>query len=145
VLFGSLTNTLPTIAGATLLIGWLIGGAGAAFVALATGLITTCVYEFCHCIQHLNIAPRNEWLKEIKRRHMAHHFHDESGNFGIIAFWPDRLLGTLYDNPSERPRSATVFNLGYDAAEADRYPWVARLSGEVSTDAGSRTGQQLRS
>jgi sterol desaturase/sphingolipid hydroxylase (fatty acid hydroxylase superfamily) len=136
VLFGSLTNTLPTIGAATLLIGWVIGGASAAFAALGAGLLTTCFYEFCHCVQHLNIAPRGAWLKEIKRLHMAHHFHDETGNFGIVAFWPDRLLGTHYAEPAARPRSLTTFNLGYDEAEAVRYPWVAQLSAGGATDLG---------
>ena len=51
---------------------------------------------------------------ELKARHLAHHFHDESGNFGIVDFNVDRLFGTLYRRPGERPRSPTVFNLGYD-------------------------------
>ena len=31
-------------------------------------------------------------------------------------------------------KSATVFNLGYDEDAAQRYPWVADLSGGVSDD-----------
>ncbi len=58
---------------------------------------------------------------------MAHHFHNENGNYGIISFWVDDLLGTQYE-PGQKPRSKTVFNLGYDGAEADRYPWVKKLS-----------------
>jgi len=127
VLFGSLTNTLPTIAIATLPIGYLIGGWPAAFSALAAGLITTLVYEYCHCIQHLGFQPKNRWLKRIKALHMAHHFHNEQGNYGIISFWADDLLGSQYE-PGEKPRSKTVFNLGYDEAEAARYPWVAALA-----------------
>ena len=130
VLFGSLTNTLPTISIAAGAIGWLIGGPGVALVAVTTGLLFTCVYEFCHCIQHLNYVPKQGWLKTIKRLHMAHHFHNEKGNFGIISFWPDHLFGTHYPDVMARPRSATVFNLGYDGEDAARYPWVARLSGD---------------
>jgi sterol desaturase/sphingolipid hydroxylase (fatty acid hydroxylase superfamily) len=125
VLFGSLTNTIPTILIATLPVGWWIGGPSAALTAAASGLLFTCVYEFCHCIQHLNFQPKSAWLKRIKKLHMAHHFHNENGNFGIISFWPDQLLGTHYEEMAERPRSATVFNLGYDEAEAARYPYVA--------------------
>lgn len=128
VLFGSLTNTIPTILIATLPVGWLIGGPSAALTAAASGLLFTCVYEFCHCIQHLNFQPKSEWLKRIKKLHMAHHFHNENGNFGIISFWPDRLLGTHYEEMTDRPRSPTVFNLGYDEAEAARYPYVAALT-----------------
>jgi sterol desaturase/sphingolipid hydroxylase (fatty acid hydroxylase superfamily) len=91
-------------------------------------LVTTCVYEFCHCIQHLNFQPKSAWLKRIKKLHMAHHFHNENGNYGITSFWVDRLFGTAYDEMSAMPRSPTVHNLGYDAAEAERYPWVAALA-----------------
>ena len=30
---------------------------------------------------------------------MAHHFHDETGNFGITSFLWDRLFGTQLDEP----------------------------------------------
>ena len=69
----------------------------------------------------------------MKKRHMAHHFHDESGNYGITTFFWDKVFGTYYDR-SERPeKSATVFNLGYDEEVAREYPWVAELSGGVAT------------
>jgi sterol desaturase/sphingolipid hydroxylase (fatty acid hydroxylase superfamily) len=125
VLFGSPTNTLPTIFGVTGVVGYLIGGWPAAFSAMGAGLAATLVYEYCHCIQHLNFQPKSPWLIRIKTLHMAHHFHNETGNFGIISFWPDRLLGTLYEDKHAKTRSPTVFNLGYDAKEAQRYPWVA--------------------
>jgi sterol desaturase/sphingolipid hydroxylase (fatty acid hydroxylase superfamily) len=128
VLFGSLTNTIPTILIATLPVGYLIGGWSAALTAAASGMLFTCVYEFCHCIQHLNFQPKHPWLKRIKKLHMAHHFHNENGNYGIISFWPDRLFGSHYEQMTEKPRSRTVYNLGYDDAEAARYPWVAALS-----------------
>jgi sterol desaturase/sphingolipid hydroxylase (fatty acid hydroxylase superfamily) len=133
VLFGALHTTLPTIAIATAPIGWLIGGFGGACAAFATGLLTTCIYEFVHCVQHLAYKPKNRWLAEMKKRHMAHHFHDESGNFGITNFFWDRLFGTLYER-SERPtKSPTVFNLGYTSEVAERFPKVAELSGGVVT------------
>lgn len=129
VLFGSLTNTLPTLAIATMPVGYVIaGGWSGAFTAVASGLLMTCLYEFCHCIQHLNFQPKNPWLQEIKKLHMAHHFHNEDGNFGIISFWPDKLFRTYYADMRSVPRSPTVYNLGYDEAEAERYPWVAALS-----------------
>lgn len=138
VLFGALPTTLPAIVGATVPIGWAIGafwgaGFGAAMAALATGLLTTCFYEFCHCIQHLAYNPKHPKLAMMKRRHMAHHFHDETGNFGITNFGWDRLFGTMYDKVSERRKSPTVFNLGYTEEVAARYPWVAKLSGGVAT------------
>jgi sterol desaturase/sphingolipid hydroxylase (fatty acid hydroxylase superfamily) len=134
VLFGALYTTLPTILLVTLPIGWAIGGAAAAMAAASAGLLTTCFYEFCHCIQHLPFAPRSAFLKRIKRRHLAHHFHNERGNFGITNFFWDRLFGTLYVEPKQVVRSNTVFNLGYTGTELERYPWVARLSGITETD-----------
>jgi sterol desaturase/sphingolipid hydroxylase (fatty acid hydroxylase superfamily) len=144
VLFGALHTTLPTIAAATIPIGWAIGAPwqsaahphaafGGAAMAFAIGLLTTCFYEFCHCIQHLAYKPKNKWLAEMKKRHMAHHFHDENGNYGITSFIWDRLFGTFYDRPERPTKSPTVFNLGYTPEVAEKYPHVAKLSGGVAT------------
>jgi sterol desaturase/sphingolipid hydroxylase (fatty acid hydroxylase superfamily) len=143
VLFGALHTTLPTIAIATLPIGYAIGSPwvtaatpnaawGAAAVAFATGLVTTCFYEFVHCIQHLAYKPRMKWIAEMKKRHMAHHFHDENGNYGITSFLWDRAFGTFYDRPERPKKSPTVFNLGYTEEVAKVYPHVAQLSGGVA-------------
>lgn len=136
VLFGALHTTLPTIAAATIPIGWLIGGPGGAATAFAAGLFITCAYEFCHCIQHLSFQPKNAWLKRVKRLHMAHHFHNEQGNYGITTFFWDRLFRSYYGRVSERPASPTVRNLGYTSDEYERYPWVADLSGLKAPPAG---------
>lgn len=129
VLFGALYTTLPTIAVVTIPIGWIIGGPGAAAAAFAAGLFITCIYEFCHCIQHLRFSPKQAWLKRVKRLHMAHHFHNEQGNYGITTFFWDKLFGSYYARVSEKPASPTVRNLGYTPEQYDRYPWVAELSG----------------
>ncbi len=133
VLFGSPLNTLPTLLAILLPLGWLIGGQGAAgaaaSAAVCAGLVITCVYEFCHCVQHLNVRPRSRLLARMKDLHLAHHFHDEHGNFGITSFGVDRLFGTYYGRAAERARSPHAFNLGYDTDEAARFPWVASLSG----------------
>lgn len=128
VLFGALYTTLPTLALLTLPIGFAINGVSGAAAGFAAGLLTTCVYEFCHCIQHLSYRPKNKFLAEMKRLHMAHHFHDETGNFGITNFFWDKLFGTHYDAIAGRRKSETVFNLGYDRQIAQDYPWVAELS-----------------
>jgi sterol desaturase/sphingolipid hydroxylase (fatty acid hydroxylase superfamily) len=138
VLFGALHTTLPPIALATIPIGYGIGsfwgaGFGGAAAAFATGLLTTAFYEFCHCIQHLAYKPKSRYLAEMKKRHMAHHFHDETGNFGITSFVWDRLFGTFYDRAQRPAKSPTVFNLGYTPEVAEKYPHVARLSGGVAT------------
>ena len=129
VLFGSLSNTLPTILLIGAPIGWLIGGPSAALAALATAFVIISVYEFCHCVQHLNYTPKSAWLRRIKTHHMAHHYHNETGNFGITSTFIDRLVGSLYSDASARPRSVHTYDLGYDEAEAARYPWVAQRSG----------------
>src|SRR3546814_2237488 len=77
----------------------------------------------------------------MKKRHMAHHFHDETGNYGITTFFWDKLFGTFYDR-SERPaKSPTVFNLGYTPEVAERWPWVARLSGGVAERSEEHTSE----
>jgi sterol desaturase/sphingolipid hydroxylase (fatty acid hydroxylase superfamily) len=129
VLFGALSTTLPTLVIVIMPIGWLIGGPAGAFAGLAWGLATTCFYEFCHCIQHLPFTPRWKWLRQMKKLHLAHHFHSEKGNYGITNFLWDRVLGTYYARPKGFPRSETVFNLGYTEKQSERYPWVAKLSG----------------
>ena len=133
VLFGALHTTLPAIAIASAPLGYLIGGFGGACIAFATGLLTTCFYEFCHCIQHLAYKPKSRWLAEMKKRHMAHHFHDETGNFGITTFFWDKLFGTYYDRTERPAKSPTVFNLGYTPEVAEKWPHVAQLSGGVAT------------
>jgi sterol desaturase/sphingolipid hydroxylase (fatty acid hydroxylase superfamily) len=142
VLFGALWTTLPTIAGVTIPLGWLLGGAAGAASALSVGLLITCLYEFGHCVQHLNYKPKSEFLKRVKRWHLAHHFHSERGNYGIMSFLPDRLFGTWYDAARDVPRSSTVFNLGYDLAEAARYPHVARLTGAPPRDRPPLAGEE---
>lgn len=134
VLFGAPQTTLPTILAITVPLGLLIGGAAAAAAAVATGLLVTCTYELCHCVQHLNFKPRNRLLARIKQLHLAHHFHDETGNFGITSYAVDRALGTYYAAARDRPRSPHVFNLGYDLEQARHYPWVATLSGGPPQD-----------
>lgn len=128
VLFGALYTTLPTVAIATMPIGYVLAGWPGAIMALLVGVLQTCFYEYMHCIQHLGYAPNWSWVKRIKKLHMAHHFHNETGNFGITNFFWDRLLRTMYEKISQKPRSENVFNLGYDEEVAKNYPYVASLT-----------------
>lgn len=142
VLFGSPLNTVPTILVILIPLGWAIGGnAAGAAAASAAGFVITCVYEFCHCIQHLNFKPRSHLLRRMKELHLIHHFHDETGNFGITSYGIDRFFGTFYASARSRPRSAHVFNLGYDLKEAARFPWVAKLSGRPPRERPPRLGE----
>ncbi len=133
VLFGALHTTLPTIAVATLPLGYAIGGIGGAAAAFATGLLTTCYYEFIHCIQHLAFKPKSKWVQFMKQRHLEHHYFHEDGNYGITNYFWDRLLGTYYEKKDIPQRSPTVFNLGYTEEVARDYPWVKELSGGIAS------------
>lgn len=139
VLFGALYTTLPPIFLLSLPIGWLVAGPSAGFGALAAALLAFAGYEFCHCVQHLPFTPKNRWLREIKKRHLAHHFHSEQGNFGITSMIWDRLFGTGYASRTEVPRSPTTHNLGYTGEERARYPWVGDLSASDDEYALRRT------
>lgn len=134
VLFGAPSNTLPTIAAVTVPLGYAVAGWSGAAAAIAAGLATTCVYEFVHCIQHLNYKPGSHFVLRLKQRHLAHHFHNENGNYGIVSFLPDMMLGTYYHDVRNWPKSASVYNLGYDLDEARRYPRVMMLTGAAPRD-----------
>ncbi|MFC5307047.1 sterol desaturase family protein [Azospirillum picis] len=142
VLFGSLANTLPLLLVIALPVGFAIDGRAGAAAALASATTLMCIYELCHCMQHLNVKPKNRLLLRIKQLHLAHHFHDENSNFGITTFLVDKLAGSFEAEPRNRQRSPTVFNLGYDVEEAKRYPWVAELTGSPPRDRppGAREG-----
>lgn len=137
VLFGSPSNTLLAIFLPSIPLGYAIGGWSSALAAGALAVTLFAFYEFCHCVQHLNFTPRSAWLRRIKKAHMAHHFHNESGNFGITLTFVDRLFGTYYEDRRTRPRSAHVNDLGYDEAEARRYPWVAARSRAAADQASA--------
>ena len=124
-MFGDPKTTLPPIFVIAIPLGWLVdGAAGGVFC----GIVLTSVYEFFHLYQHVPYEPRSAWLRRLKKRHLAHHFHNETGNFGITSAVWDVVLGTNYDNVRERPRSANVRHLGYAGTEVERYPWVMALS-----------------
>lgn len=129
VLFGSPVNTIPTMLVITGPIGYLIAGWTGATAAFSMALLTTCVYEFFHCIQHLNYKPKNRLLQKLKREHLLHHFHNESVNMGIVSFLPDKIFHSYFKTARDCPKSPTVFNLGYDLEQARIYPRVMELTG----------------
>ena len=122
----------------------MIGGIAGANAALAAGLVVTCIYEFCHCIQHLNYTPKNKFLRKMKRLHLQHHFHDENANYGITSFIPDRIFGTFEQDAIGKPQSPTVFNLGYTGDEVRTYPWVARLTDDIDENTAIEKGINRR-
>ncbi len=141
VLFGALYTTLPTIFIATSPIGYAIGGLAGMATAISAGIIMTCIYEFCHCGQHLNYEPKTAFFRKIKRWHLQHHFFNENVNFGIITFWPDMLFGTFKPSAKDQGgKSPTVFNLGYTGEEVRLYPWVARLTPDLDEERSAIEG-----
>jgi hypothetical protein len=134
VLFGAPSNTVPTIVLVTVPLGYAIADWPGAVAAFATGLLTTCVYEFIHCIQHLNYKPKSHLILRIKQDHLMHHFHNENGNYGIMSFTPDLLFRTYYRQACKVPKSPSVYNLGYDVEAAGRYPYVMKLTGAPPRD-----------
>ncbi len=138
VLFGALHTTLPAIAAVTLPVGYAVGGRTGAAMAFSAGLLVICFYEFSHCVQHLNTTPKFAFMRRIKRLHLAHHFHNERGNFGITNFAFDRPLGTYYANVRAVPKSPTVFNIGYTGAMVAKHPWVSELPNFTRGDGNPR-------
>ncbi len=132
VLFGGLHTTVPPIVLIYGPAGYAVAGEGGAFAAIAAGIAMTMLYEYVHCIQHLGFMPTSRFLRHLKRAHLLHHYHDESGNYSITDFWVDRVLGSYYPDAAARPRSATARNLGYTEDMAERYPWVRDLSASAS-------------
>lgn len=140
VLFGGLHTTLPPILFIAGPLGWLIHGLPGALGAIAGTVLMTCYTEFLHAGQHLAFEPKSDFWKTIKKRHLAHHFHDESGNFGIAEFFWDKVFRTFYAEQSDRPRSATARNLGYTDETAEIYPWV-----KEATEAEPERKRSMRS
>ncbi len=128
VLFGGLHTTLPPIAMIAGPMGWAVSGVAGAAAAIAGFLVMTCYTEFLHAGQHLAFEPKSKFWKVIKARHLAHHFHNETGNFGIAEFFWDRMFGTFYATQADAPRTRTARNLGYDDEMALKYPWVKDLT-----------------
>ena len=142
VLFGAIHTTMPVIVLVAIPLGYLIGGLAGAAMAFGTGNVVVTVYEFCHSAQHLNTTPKTQFIKRIKALHLAHHFHNETGNYGITSFFWDKWLGTHYGMPKNIAKSPTVFNLGYTEEMAKLYPWVADLSDNTRGDDNPRRFRQ---
>lgn len=128
VLFGGLHTTLPTIVIVAGPIGWLINGVSGAAGAVIGTVVMTMVTEFLHAGEHLAFEPKSKFWKDMKERHLAHHFHNENGNYGIAEFFWDKVFGTFYEKKEKMPRSATARNLGYTDETAKKYPWVKALT-----------------
>lgn len=123
-IFGPAQMLLPLAFAVTLPLGFCVGGLAGAAGALCTGLWVIVIYEYFHGAAHLLAVPPTPYGRWMKRIHVLHHFHSEQGNYGVVTPLCDLIFRTYYDNPTTVDRSATVRNLGYTDAEAERYPWV---------------------
>jgi sterol desaturase/sphingolipid hydroxylase (fatty acid hydroxylase superfamily) len=127
VLFGAVYTTIPAVLAPTLPLGYLAFGLPGAVATVCGGFIALMAYEFFHCAAHLPVKFASPMMQYMRRHHLLHHFHSETGNYGIVTSVADRILGTAYDSPREMAASATVKNLGYAGEEVEKYPWVADL------------------
>lgn len=127
VLFGAPYTTIPAVLVPTLPIGYLAFGLPGAVSAACGGFVALIIYEFFHCAAHLPVKFNSAIMQYMRRHHLLHHFHAETGNFGIVTNIVDRVIGTEYESARDVGASATVKNLGYDDEETRKYPWVAAL------------------
>lgn len=51
-------------------------------------------YEWIHFMTHTAYRPRTRWFREVKRRHLAHHFRDPQRWFAFAVPAVDDWLGT---------------------------------------------------
>lgn len=126
-LIGPPLLAVPAMLLVTIPYGWLLDGPGGAGIAVAVGFAMLSLYEFCHGFSHIVTQPVSAYGKELRRLHMLHHFHNETGNFGVTSPIFDYIFGTYYADPSKVGRCPTVRNLGYTPEVAKRYPYVAAI------------------
>jgi len=69
-------------------------------LAVGCGLVVGyLLYDMTHYLVHHH-TPRSRLMRDLRERHMRHHFQDETRGFGISAPYWDRLFGT-----ANRPRA----------------------------------------
>jgi sterol desaturase/sphingolipid hydroxylase (fatty acid hydroxylase superfamily) len=125
-----------TIIGAVVIISAplaLIFGSWAAFTAeLSVGGLLIIAYEYAHSVCHSAFPAENRYMKSIRTNHVLHHFHAESGNYGITNGFSDVLFGTGYGEKSLPKRSATARNLGYDDEMRRAFPWISEIEADAN-------------
>jgi sterol desaturase/sphingolipid hydroxylase (fatty acid hydroxylase superfamily) len=135
-----------TIVGAVIFFSLLLGLGFGSFTALtwalAVGSLLIISYEYAHSVCHAAFPTENPYLKSIRMNHVLHHFHSESGNYGITNNLSDILFGTRYGDKPLPKRSPTVRNLGYDEEMRRAFPWIAEI--EANANARLENAQGLR-
>jgi sterol desaturase/sphingolipid hydroxylase (fatty acid hydroxylase superfamily) len=139
VLFGAPYTTIPAVVVPTAPLGYLAFGVPGVAAAVCAGFAALIVYEFFHCAAHLPVKFESKTMQHMRRHHLLHHFHAETGNYGIVTNILDRAVGTEYRSARQKQASTTVKNLGYDGEEVRKYPWVAALDRLECGNAASST------
>lgn len=138
VLFADPKTSIPLLVVLALVPAAISGRPGLFSAMLASNVCAFVYYEWMHTIAHLPNTIANGWLRRKMRNHMLHHHIDEQANYGIGSNLVDRLMSSEFDGAAGRRRSPTVHNLGYDAAMAQRHPWVR--DGHARRHAGNCRG-----
>ena len=112
LLFAVLSNTIEQ---------WMMCLSG-----LFTGYL---VFEFTHLLCHVPHNPKTAIGKQIKNRHLWHHYRNEKRWFSVSlpALLIDNLLGTA-GSKDKTEQSATSKYLGLDA----QHPWLLEARAEFA-------------
>ncbi|MCC7345910.1 MAG: sterol desaturase family protein [Variibacter sp.] len=133
VILGAPWSLLVAVGVGALLATSLLWSWGALAMATAAGLGCAIAYEYFHSLEHSRVELRNPYLLRMRKHHIAHHYVDENGNYGITTDVVDRLVGTAVNFAKNPARSPTVNNLGYTSEVAQQYPWVEEIEREVGS------------
>ena len=89
------TWTIATLIPLHLLLWGLIaptrGFACSGIIALGAAAL---FYEWIHFLTHTAYRPTSNWFRRVKKRHLAHHFHDSSRWFAFAVPSVDDWFGT---------------------------------------------------
>ena len=127
----------------SILFYFAFGSLTALTAALTVGSLLIIAYEYAHSVCHAAFPTENSYLKSIRTNHVLHHFHSETGNYGITNDLSDVLFGTRYGDKSLPKRSLTVRNLGYNEEMRRAFPWIAEI--EANANERLEKGRGLRS
>lgn len=99
----------PPVIGPVLILLMFFVPALAVSFAVASGvsagvLAGYMAYMLVHHASHYWSASPRSWLYQARRHHSLHHYHHDSGNYGITTDFWDRVFGTTIERRSRGPR-----------------------------------------
>jgi sterol desaturase/sphingolipid hydroxylase (fatty acid hydroxylase superfamily) len=93
-LFGPVRYDVITYSSLYLVL-WLLTGNVRTMFAVALGAsLCQLYYQWKHYVSHRPIIPWTPWGKWLKKKHLLHHYLDDSSWYGVSHPWMDFLLGT---------------------------------------------------